>query len=206
MESNQQKILQKSKELFLRYGVKNLTMDEIAKELGMSKKTVYMYVQNKRDLVLKVMRTYINEEAKQLTQVVKDSPNALIEMLTMVSFISNHLREFNPSVYFELQRYYPETFALYTEYREKVVLKYMVQNIESGIKQEVYRADINPEIIARVYIFATDILVDQKLFPAKKYHFVHLYKQFAEYHLRGILSKKGLQLLDKSELLKTLEQ
>jgi AcrR family transcriptional regulator len=180
-------------------------MDAIAKELGVSKKTLYQCVANKADLVLKITKGYIAAEHKELDEVTLTSQNAIDEMMHMVGYFTTHLREFNTTTYLELQRYYPYAFALITDYRDKVVLKCIIANIENGISQGMYRADVNPEIIGRVYIYALDVLISPQLFPPQKYHFVSLYKEFVQYHLRGILSPKGLKFLEQSQLLKSLE-
>src|ERR1017187_9589421 len=101
-------IISKSAELFLHYGVKSLTMDEIAKQLGMSKKTIYQYVSNKSDLVRKVMQAHLDKEDNFIKEVQKTSKNALEENLRMMTFMSGELQEFNAVIFFDLQKYYPE--------------------------------------------------------------------------------------------------
>lgn len=191
--------------LFIRYGVKNLTMDDIAKELAMSKKTLYLHVANKADLVQKVMQGHIKKEINHIEEVKKIAKNAVEENLLMITFMSEELQEFNTSVFFDLQKYYPASYALLNEHREKVALRHILNNLKAGMEQGLYRADINPDIVARIYIHALDILIDQKLFPTKRYPFFTLYREYVKYHLRGILTDKGIKQLEKSELLKSLE-
>jgi AcrR family transcriptional regulator len=199
-------IILKCNELFLRYGVKNLTMDDIARELGMSKKTIYQYVQNKSDLVKKVMQSHLDKEMVFIDEVGKNAKNAIEEHMRMLTYMSKELQTFNSSIFFELQKYYPESYDLFNEYREKVSLPHILKNMERGISEGLYRADMNPEIVARIYVYALDILIDQQRFPAKKYHFYNLYKEFVNYHLSGILTDKGAKYLEQSKLLKLLEQ
>lgn len=199
-------IILKCSELFLRYGVKNLTMDDIARELGMSKKTIYQYVQNKSDLVKKVMQSHLDKELAFIEEVGKNAQNAIEENVRMLTYMSKELQTFNSSVFFELQKYYPESYALFNEYREKVSLPHILRNLERGISEGFYRDDLNPEIVARIYVYALDILIDQQRFPSKKYHFYNLYKEFVNYHLSGILTAKGTKYLEQSKLLKLIEQ
>ena len=117
--SQLENIISKSGELFLRYGVKNLTMDEIAKQLGMSKKTIYQYVTNKSDLVQKVMQAHLDREDVFMKEVQKTSKDALEENLRMITFMSEELQGFNAIIFFELQKYYPESYALFNEHREE---------------------------------------------------------------------------------------
>jgi AcrR family transcriptional regulator len=197
-------IISKSGELFLRYGVKSLTMDEIAKQLGMSKKTIYQYVSNKSDLVQKVMQAHLDKEDLCIREAQKNSKNALEENLRMITFMSEELRGFNAVIFFELQKYYPESYALFNEHREKVALRNILNNLKAGIKEGLYRKDINTEIVSRIFVSGLDILIDQQRFPSKKYHFYDLYKEFVNYHLGGILTPKGLAYLEQSKILKSL--
>ena len=199
-------IISKCNELFLRYGVKNLTMDDIARELGMSKKTIYQYVQNKSDLVKKVMQSHLDKELTFIQEVSKNAGNAIEENVRMLTYMSKELQSFNSSVFFELQKYYPESYDLFNEYREKVSLPHILRNLERGIREGLYRGDMDPEIVARIYVYALDILIDQQRFPSKKYHFYILYKEFVNYHLSGILTPKGSKYLEQSKLLKLIEQ
>lgn len=199
-------IIAKCSELFLRYGVKNLTMDDIARELGMSKKTIYQYVQNKSDLIKKVMQAHLDKEIATLDEVGKNAQNALEEHVRMLTYMSRELQTFNASVFAELQKYYPDSYALFNEYREKVSLPHILRNLERGIREGLYRDDMNPEIVARIYVYALDILIDQQRFPSRRYHFYTLYMEFVNYHLSGILTDKGQKFLRQSKLLKLIEE
>ena len=199
-------IIAKCTELFLRYGVKNLTMDDIARELGMSKKTIYQYVHNKSDLVKKVMQSYLDREVSVIEEVSKNAQNALEENVRMLTYMSKELQTFNASVFAELQKYYPDSYALFNEYREKVSLQHILKNLERGIREGLYRDDMNPEIVARIYVYALDILIDQQRFPSRRYHFYTLYMEFVNYHLAGILTDKGQKVLRQGKLLKLIEE
>jgi AcrR family transcriptional regulator len=197
-------ILNKSAELFLRYGVKNLTMDEIATQLGMSKKTIYAYVANKADLVKKVMQAHLDKENDFTKEVQKTSKNALEEHIRIMTFMSEEIQSFNSVIFFELQKYYPESYALFNEHREKVALRNILNNLKMGIKEGLYRADMDVEIVSRIFVYGLDILMDQQRFPSKKYQFFILYKEFIIYHLAGILTPKGTTYLEQSKILKSL--
>jgi AcrR family transcriptional regulator len=193
-------LLQKSGELFKKYGVKSYTMDDVAKELGMSKKTIYQFVENKAELVKSTMQYYLEEERTQLEAILKTSKNSVDEMIQMVAYFFNQVREFNPSALNDLQKYYPETWAIYNEYRFDFMMGMITRNMQDGIKQGLYRNDLNADVIAKVYIFSVDVLINQQLFPSKKYVFIDTYKEYLNYHLRGIVSAKGLKYLEQHNL------
>ena len=175
-------------------------MDDVAKELGMSKKTIYTFVENKAELVKLTLTTYLQKERTEMDAILKTSENSVDEMIQMILFFFNQTREFNPSALNDLQKYYPETYTIYMDYRHHHLLNLITKNIESGIKQGVYRTDLNADIISKIYISGFGILVNQQLFPAKKYVFIAIYKEYLNYHLRGIVSAKGLKFLEQHNL------
>lgn len=187
----------------MRSGVKSMTMDDIARELGMSKKTLYQYVNNKADLVCKVLRKYLHDERQQVENILLQSDNSIDGMIKMIEYLLNILHDFNPASLNDLQKYYPEAWKMFNDYRYQYVFTRILENLENGVRQGVYRDDMNPEIIARIYVRAVDMILDQQMFPFKKYSFYSLYKEFIKYHLRGIVSAKGLRILEKHALFKS---
>lgn len=112
MASPEINLLHKSREMFMRSGVKSMTMDDIARELGMSKKTIYQFVGNKAELVNKVLNEYLSEERKQVETILSKSANAVDGMINMVEYLLNVLHDFNPASLNDLQKYYPEAWKI----------------------------------------------------------------------------------------------
>ncbi|MBL7778495.1 MAG: TetR/AcrR family transcriptional regulator [Chitinophagales bacterium] len=202
MASPEINLLHKSREMFMRSGVKSMTMDDIARELGMSKKTIYQFVGNKAELVNKVLNEYLSEERKQVETILSKSANAVDGMINMVEYLLNVLHDFNPASLNDLQKYYPEAWKIYDEYRYQYVVTRIRENLDTGVKQGVYRADMDADIIARIYVRGIDMILDQQMFPQKRYSFFNLYKEFLKYHLRGIVSPKGLKILEQHSVFK----
>ena len=178
-------------------------MDDIAREMGMSKKTIYQFVENKAELVKLTMQNYLEQERGQIESIVGTSVNSIDEMIQMVSYFYSEVRDFNPTVLNDLQKHYPETWAIYNDYRFEFMLGLIRKNIESGVKQGMYRNNLNSDVIAKIYISGIDLLINQTLFPSKKYVFVDTYKEYLNYHLRGIVSVKGLDYLEQHNLFKS---
>ncbi len=198
-----QLLIQKSKELFYKFGVKALKMDDIARELKMSKKTIYQLVGDKDALVKSTMETYLIEEKVEMDKILVNSKDSIDEMIQMVDYIMNAVQDFNPAALNDLQKYYPETWAMFDDYRFNYVLGRIQDNIINGIKQGVYRTDINAEVVAKFYISGIDITLDQTLFPHQKYQFISIYREFLNYHLRGIVSPAGLKYLEQHNFFKS---
>lgn len=198
-----QALLSKSRELFMKHGVKSLTMDEIAKQMGMSKKTIYQFVENKGDLIKVTMQDFLQEEEKHMVGIMKNSVNAVDELINMIDYFLQVVREFNATTLNEVQKYYPETWNVYNEYRFNFMLGLIRDNLKNGVKEGYYRADLDTDIISKIYVLAVEILLNQEVFPAKQYSFLTIYREFLSYHLRGIVSAKGLKYLDGHNLFKS---
>jgi AcrR family transcriptional regulator len=201
-EKQYRALLMKSRELFLKHGVKSLTMDEIAKEMGMSKKTIYQFVENKGDLIKLTMQDFLEEEKKLMDVILKNSTNSIDEMVSMIAYWLQVVQEFNANTLNEVQKYYPEAWNMYNEYRFNFMLGLIRGNLENGVKDGYYREGLDTDIISKIYILAVEVLLNQNLFPSKQYTYLNIYREFLSYHLRGIVSLKGLKYLDGHNLFK----
>ena len=199
--SNQDYILTKSTELFMKYGIKSLTIDDIAREFGMSKKTLYAHVENKSDLVYKSMQWHIEREECDFKEIVQNAGNAVEEMMMIVNNVTEHIKSLNTNIIFELQKFFPDTFVLFNEFREKHIRMAILSNLKRGVEEGFYREDLDVEIVSRIYVTNTFSFFDQNLFNAKSYQFIDLYREFMKYHLHGIVSAKGLKYIQKIKAL-----
>ncbi len=192
-----ERIIEQSMLLFLRYGIKSITMDDIARELGMSKKTLYQYVDNKADLIEKIIRQHIYNEKMALTAIRKLTKDAIEEMLMIAKHVIQLLRQTPPSMAFDLQKHYRPCWNLMEKFSHKHIYNVIKENIENGIKQGIYRDDIDADIVAKLYVAKTSLVVDEELFPLSEYNKETLFKEYIDYHIHGIASPKGLKLLEK---------
>ena len=199
-EKQYKALLMKSRELFIKHGVKSLTMDEIAKEMGMSKKTIYQFVENKGDLIKLTMQDFLEQERQLMDIILKNSTNSIDEMISMIEYWLQVVQEFNANTLNEVQKYYPETWDMYNDYRFNFMLGLIKGNLDKGVKQGYYRNDMDTDIISRIYILAVEVLLNQALFPIKQYTYLNTYREFLSYHLRGIVSNEGLKYLEGHNL------
>lgn len=188
--------------LFFKFGMKSITMDDAARELGISKKTLYEYVPNKRGLVKTIVKHYLETEKKQITEICETSENAIAEFLNINSFLGRHLKTINPAVPYQLKRYFPESWALFDDYIVSFVYKTVKENIIKGKAQNLYRESINESIISKFYISDMQVATDEKLFPPDKFSILDIHKERVLYHLYGLCSVKGTSLLEN---LKTVQ-
>ena len=191
------RVLEKAENLFLRYGIKSVSMDDIARELGISKKTLYKTIENKKNLLMQVMNAHIQAELEEMVKIRTEAKDAIDEMLRVTQYVIPTLRKMTPTLIYDMQKYYQEAWNLMETYHNEHIYQEIKSNIERGIKEGVYRDDIDPDIIAKLYVGKSILIIDESLFPLKDYNKENLFKEYIKYHVRGIASTKGLKLFEK---------
>ena len=192
-----EKVLSNSFDMFLRYGVKSVTMDDIARENGISKKTLYQLVDNKADLIRRIFKEHIEEEKRAFEEIKNTSTNAIEEMLNIALHVTQTLRKLGPNTIYDLKKYYRNTWEKMEALHQQHIFSIIKENIEAGKKQRVYRKDLNTDIVARIYVGMATLVVDEMFFPLKKFNRENLFSELIKYHIYGIASEKGLRLLKK---------
>jgi TetR/AcrR family transcriptional regulator, cholesterol catabolism regulator len=203
MEKEQLILLEQITQLFLRFGIRSLTMDDIARELGISKKTLYRYFEDKKDLVRKVIEIFIEFDKGLVLQLRDRKVNAVDEMMEICTHISQKITEVHPSVFYDLQKYHADAWKIYNDYKQDFIFNCIAENIRKGIEEGFYRENLNVEIIAKLYISRIDLFINPELFPPGEISFKNLIFEAIKYHVFGIASEKGAKYLNKK--LKTLE-
>lgn len=191
------RILIKAENLFLRYGIKSVSMDDIARELGISKKTLYQSVENKKDLLMQVIQAHVTAELEAMSTIQAEAADAIDEMLRVTQYALPTLRQMSPTVIYDMQKYYQEVWQMIEGYHNEHIFDMIKANLERGISEGVYRDDFNADIVAKLYVGKTMLVIDEGLFPLKNYNKENLFKEYIKYHIRGIASAKGLKLLEK---------
>lgn len=193
MEENE--LFEKVTPLFMRYGVKSMTMDEIARQIGISKKTLYLYVDNKKDLVKKMMQRQIEWEQCLMAKAFTDGENAIDEIMSMSKQVSNQIKGMHPSVLFDIKKYHPEAFQIMVKHKDKFIRKCIQKNLENGIKEGYYRTNFVPEIITNFYLFLVGSIMDPENHSNQTFNFHETHSEMMRYHIRGIASAKGREYL-----------
>lgn len=197
-EINTLNIIQKVNEIFQKYGIKSVSMDDIARELGISKKTLYQYFTDKADLVSKVIDYQIDDKISCFGEVIDRKLNAIEELLEIQRLLNAFVQQYNPAIYYDLKKYYPELYQKLSHNRRQRMLDILLQNLEKGKQEGVYRAELNNEIIANIYISRVEILHGQEdLISFHEMHNRQVLKEVIIYHLRGICNANGYAILEK---------
>lgn len=189
------KIVQKSVDLFLNLGFKSVTMDDIANEMGISKKTIYQHFQNKTKLVEATAMTIFENIAHGIDCICELDKNPIEEIYEIKRFVMLHLKDEKSSPQYQLQKYYPKIFTTLKRKQIEKMLGCVTRNLERGVAQGLYRDSIDINFVARLYFNSMLSLKDQDIFPRENFSMPMLMNNYLEYHLRGICSSKGIETL-----------
>lgn len=181
----------------MRLGIKSVTMDDVARELKVAKKTIYKYVKDKSDLVLKSITQYCGDEEEKTQELIDKFENPIDELIGITNHVSEHLKDMHPSVLFDLMKYYPEAWKVFENHKANWVYSCVSANIRKGMKEGFYRDNINPSILARYYVAKLDVIFDTEVFPSEDFSPSEVHLEVMRYHIRGLASEKGLKYLTK---------
>jgi TetR/AcrR family transcriptional regulator, cholesterol catabolism regulator len=198
-----ERILIKSHELFSRYGIRSVSMDDIAAQLGISKKTVYQYYADKDELVNAVFNGVMEENKQQCCANKNGGENAVHEVFLSFDMVQKMLANMNPSVLFDMRKYHPSAFKKFQDYRNNFLYHLIRDNIQRGIKEGVYREDIDVEILTRFRIHSIMLAFDAEVFPGNKANLVYIELQLLEHFLYGLATTKGQKLIQKYKTQRT---
>lgn len=197
MEKKFEELLLRIIPVFMRLGIRSVTMDDIARELSISKKTIYKYVKDKPDLVDKAMIWFCKQNQDVVNEITKNSSDAIDEIIGISKHAGQQLQMIHPSVHFDLQKYYPEAWSSFNSYQIDFIRNQIEANLKRGIKEGLYRDNINTHIISHLFAAKIDMVFDPEIFPVGKFSFSDVHLEMMRYHIRGIASGKGVEVLTK---------
>ena len=189
-------ILNKATDLFLNFGFKSVTMDQIANEIGISKKTIYNFFENKKHLVNVVTNGMFASITSGIKQIKKESLDPISELFDIKLFLIKILKGERTTPLYQLRKFYPETHKEITQKQFDFMTKSAIESLKSGVKLGLFRKDINIDLISRLYFNGMIGIKDQDIFPAEKYEPTFLMLKYIEYHLRAIVTEKGFKKLN----------
>jgi TetR/AcrR family transcriptional regulator, cholesterol catabolism regulator len=181
----------------MRYGIKSITMDEIATSMGISKKTIYQFFTDKHDLVSAVIELEIGKNEAECAQFRDDAENAVHEVFLAMEDLDELLRYTNPLMLYDLEKYHPKAYRRIKEFKYHFLHTAIMENLRRGIEEGLYRGDINRDIVAKSRIEASFLVFNPDLFPHSKYSMSEVNFQLAILFLYGVASDKGKQLIEK---------
>jgi AcrR family transcriptional regulator len=200
-------ILVKVSELYKKYGIKSVTMDDVARELGVSKKTLYQYVSDKTELVGKVVDKVMDCSFSSIEEMEQTGSNAIEQLIEVSRRVNIIMKDHSPSYEYDLKKYYPEIYARLMSERRAKMYESMLANIRRGKKEGVYRDELNEEIITKLHIMRMESLRESEFFKPEELHASKFFREILVYHIHGLASEEGRKVLEKNmEKLMELEE
>jgi len=197
MDEKVDRLLSESLRLFKKNGIRSVSMDDIAKELGMSKKTIYQYVENKTELIEKVLNYLREKESTACLEGDISSMNAIDILLSASRNVSKQLKDLNPINSFELQKYYPMIWREFVVKKRDHVFEVIKQNFTQGIAEGIYRNDLNVDLVARLYIQKLEDVHNPEFLESVNFGFEKVFEVMFDNHIRGIANADGLAYYEK---------
>lgn len=191
----EEEIIEQAIRLFLQYGFKSITMDEIAQQMRISKKTIYTYFSTKEDLVEKASLIHHSRIMERLQTIAKQAKDPIIELYQLKKEALNHLSNEQNSPQYQLQKYYPSIYDKIKTRDFEILSGSFSNGIKKGIETGLFRKEINIDFITRIYFNGMRGVTDINLFPLDKYKIDQLLVDFSEYHLRAICTPLGIEKL-----------
>lgn len=200
------RIKQKAEELFIHYGIRAITMDEIASQLGLSKKTIYQFYRDKNALVDDVIETILDRARNDAQSCAIGSKDAIDMVFRTGKCIEAAFVNMNPSVFFDLQRYYVNVYKKFMDFRSQFLYNAISENLYWGIAEGLYREDINVEILSRYRIGGMMLVFDPETFPGASFNILKVQNEIIEHFLFGLVTMKGYKLIlkYKADILKQI--
>jgi len=190
-------IIEATSELFNQYGIKSITMDEIASHLSISKKTIYQYFKDKDELVCKVLERDLEFDMEEIERITQNSSNTIEEIYELSKFLRRHVFNLNPSLLFDLKKYHPKAWKVFEDFKSNVFKASIVDLLTRGITEGYFRKDINPEVLALLRMEEVQIPFDNTIFPRDRFDFREVQMEFYDHFIHGIITEKGRIMLEK---------
>ena len=192
-----ERILLKAHDLFNKYGIRSVSMDDIAAQLGMSKKTLYQYYADKEELVNAVFTRILEGNKDRCLGDRKLSENAVHEIFMAFDMMQEMFSKMNPVVIFDLHKYHPQVYAKFHEHKSTFLYNMIRTNLEKGVKEELYRPEIDVDVITRYRIESVFIPFNSEVFPNNRTHLVQIEQQVNDHFIYGLVTARGQKLVQK---------
>ena len=189
-------MLEQIKELFFELGIKNLNMDDISRKLGISKKTLYRFVRSKEDLIEKLFEYEQEKWEKASTGIGGQDVNAIEKLFKVSLLVYEEMKRFNPMLMFELRKYYEQLFSKHHARKLEHVGRLMKMNLEQGIKEGLYRCDVNNEAVVAIYMNYLLEIHSSELCKIADVTFDELFRIMFETHIRAISTPAGVAFFE----------
>lgn len=190
----EKRILENAEHLFFQYGIRSVTMDDIAHALSISKKTIYQHFKDKNEIVLRVSERVFAKERQLMSEFQQQSRDVVHEIVLASKYLREHVVKIHPSVISDLQKFYKDAWQVFLAFKQEE-LTFIEGTIRKGMQEGFFRSDINPRVLAVLRMETVELIFNQQAFPREQFDSEEVQTQIFNQFIHGILSKKGRKLL-----------
>lgn len=197
--SGLERILNSALALYSKYGIKSITLDDLCRDLGISKKTLYQHIHDKKDLIWKVMEYERHIQENNTKKMYRAGINAIDELMYVNRMIHENESIHSPTFYFDLKKYYPDLYGEWIEYKRKRMYEVIRRNLQKGIEEGLFRKDLDPDIISRLHMVRTETMHTSEILEDNERSASRFLHEVFRYHIHGICNEKGLAYFREKE-------
>jgi len=191
------KIIEEATKQFMLYGIRNVTMDDLATSLGISKRTVYETFRDKTELVHKCLDTLKQNHEEKTREIISSSRNVIVTIFTFMKEGIKSMTSINPVFFLDMQKLYPGTWNCLSEENARKTFNLSKELLEKGVKEGLFRQNINIPIVAKLFHEQMNLLADEKIFPRDEFNYADVFQSLTINFMRGISTNKGIELIDE---------
>lgn len=191
------RILENADLLFRQAGIRSITMDDISRHLSISKKTLYQHFSNKAEIVQGVMKCHFEEETCDFKRIEAQANDPVEELILLVKWMRKTWQEIPTNMVFDIQKYYPESWAMFHDFKEDVIINSVKKNLTKGVELGLYRSELDIEIVAKIRVEQIEVLMNPMTFPPDKYPPAMVHDQSFMLFAHGLVTFEGKQLIYK---------
>ena len=191
------RILQHAAQLFMRNGIKSVSMDDIATSMAMSKKTLYKWFDNKDEMVRAVMAQRLQATQCECTELQSQATSAIDELFRLMDWMRQQFSGLHPSIFYDMLKFYPATWQLWLNHKQEYILAQITDNLRRGMAEELYRADLDVEVIARLRLAQIELAFNAEVFPPRHFEVQRLQQVILEHFMLGIATLKGHKIINQ---------
>ena len=193
------RVLTEATSLFFQNGIRNITMDDIAGKMGISKRTIYETFKDKNELLISCFEEYSKERYKVNEEIIKNSQNVLAAICSFIQSGAVAVDLLNPSFFSDMRKHYNDIWVLASKQQNEKNYNLAFRLLRKGINEGIFRKDINIDIVVKIILAQMKLLVDNEVFSSDKYSRSEVFKNMVINFIRGIATNRGIELIDSFE-------
>lgn len=193
---SEQRIIKRASELFLMHGIKSVTMDFIAGEVGMSKRTLYEIFGDKDTLLLRTLEYQEAQNKLEMDKLAQKCTNSFELSLMEYKHVYEGIRNVNRNYLRDLQKYHPKVASFWEE-RRRVSMEKMIKSTEKGIQEGYIRPELNSRILALLLRVQLEVITSSEEIEKNRFSFADVFETIVMNYARGIATPKGLELIGR---------